>query len=318
MRVAAGAAALLALFLAVAFLIDPYDTGRSPLFAKPGVRPQGPRTANASRGRDPAFDAAVFGNSRIQLLSPARLKDETGLAFVQLSVPRSGPREQLVLLDWFMRHRTRPAGAVVLGVDALWCTADPALPVLAPFPFWLYSARLLEYLGGLVRFDVLEQLPRRLSYLLSPTAVRAAPDGYWDYAPEYVRPDDPEGKALRARLDAGDSQETPPIGARFPALERLRNALAALPASLPVVVVLPPLYARHLPRPGTDAATAQARCKAAAVEAAASRPRTALVDWRIDRPETRDPALFFDAPHYREPIARLIERDIAEALRGLR
>jgi hypothetical protein len=43
-----------------------------------------------------------------------------------------------------------------------------------------------------------------------------------------------------------------------------------------------------------------------------------VVDWRIDRPETRDPASFFDAPHYREPVARMIERDVAEAIRRLR
>lgn len=317
-RFALAAAALLALILATAYAIDPYDSGRSTLFAKPGVRPQGPRTANASRGRDPAFDAAVIGNSRVQLLSPDRLKAETGVAFVQLSVPRSGPREQLVLLDWFMRHRPRPAGAVVLGVDALWCTADPTLPLLAPFPFWLYTRSALDYVGGLVRFDVLEEVPRRMRYVFAANPARARPDGYWDYAPEYLRPDDPGGVALRGRLEGGDTRETPPIGERFPAMEALRRSLASLPAEVPVVLVLPPLYAKHLPQPGSEAAAAQARCKAAAVEAAASRPRTAVVDWRTDRPETRDPASFFDAPHYREPVARMIERDVAEALRRLR
>jgi len=312
------AAALLAVILAVAYAVDPFDSGRSTLFAKPGVRPQGPRTANASRGRDPNFSAAVIGNSRVQLLSPTRLKDAAGMDFVQLSVPRSGPREQLALLDWFIRHRTRPAQAVVLGVDALWCTADPSLPLLAPFPFWLYTRSALEYAGGLVRFDVLEEIPRRLQYVFATDPPRARPDGYWDYAPEYHRPDDPEGVALRARLEAGDSRETPPIGKNFPAMEALRKSLAALPAEVPVVLVYPPLYAKHLPPPGSPAAAAQARCKAAANDAAASRPLTAVVDWRTDRPETRDPASFYDAPHYREWVARLIERDIAEALRSLR
>src|SRR5690606_37526867 len=86
--VAVTAAALLAL-VAVAYAVDPYDSGRSALFEKPGVRPQGPRTANASRGRDPAFNAAIFGNSRIQLIPPERLDKATGLDFVQLAVPGS-------------------------------------------------------------------------------------------------------------------------------------------------------------------------------------------------------------------------------------
>jgi hypothetical protein len=77
--------------LAAAFVLDPYDTGRSALVERPGVRPQGPRTAGASRGRDLAFNAAVFGNSRIQLLSPERLNGITGLSLVQLSVPGTGP-----------------------------------------------------------------------------------------------------------------------------------------------------------------------------------------------------------------------------------
>src|SRR5215211_7270955 len=77
------AAVSLAGLVGLAFAIDPYHSGRSSLFAKPGVRPQGPRTAGVSRGRDPAFDAAILGNSHIQLLSPERLKAKTGLSFVQ-------------------------------------------------------------------------------------------------------------------------------------------------------------------------------------------------------------------------------------------
>src|SRR3954454_4696676 len=97
------AAASLALgALATAYVIDPFDTGRSSLFKKAGIRPQGPRTAGASRGRDPSFNAAIFGNSHIQLLSPDRLRTLTGLSFVQLSVPATGPKEHFALIDWFM------------------------------------------------------------------------------------------------------------------------------------------------------------------------------------------------------------------------
>ena len=42
------AAAVLVGTLALAFLIDPYDTGHTPLSLREGVRPQGPRTAAAS------------------------------------------------------------------------------------------------------------------------------------------------------------------------------------------------------------------------------------------------------------------------------
>ena len=85
----------LVLIVTAVYAIDPYDTGRSSLLAKPGVRPQGPRTAAASRGRDQAFNGAIIGNSHIQLLSPERLKAATGLDFVQLSVPATRPEGAL-------------------------------------------------------------------------------------------------------------------------------------------------------------------------------------------------------------------------------
>src|SRR5579864_9477366 len=45
---------------AALLLIDPYDTGRFPTVIKSGVADGNPRTAAASHGRDPRFDAAVI------------------------------------------------------------------------------------------------------------------------------------------------------------------------------------------------------------------------------------------------------------------
>jgi hypothetical protein len=58
---------------AFVLLVDPYDTGRFPtpmptgVFAGQGRFETGQRTGSASRGRDPRFNAAIFGNSRAQL-----------------------------------------------------------------------------------------------------------------------------------------------------------------------------------------------------------------------------------------------------------
>ena len=65
----ATAAVVLSLVLTVIYLIEPYDTGRSPFFSQAGVRALAPAMANASRGRDPAFGAAIVGNSRIKEFS---------------------------------------------------------------------------------------------------------------------------------------------------------------------------------------------------------------------------------------------------------
>lgn len=317
MTAAAAAAALLAAVLGAAYAIDPYDTGRSSLLAKPGVRPQGPRTAHASRGRDPAFDAAVIGNSHVQLLSPERLGALTGLSFVQLSVPATGPKEQFALIDWFLRHHP-DARALVLGADSRWCTADPAMPNDKPFPFWLYSRDRLEYVRGLLRYDILEELPRRIGYVFSTRAPRARADGYWDYEPTYGQlgfADDPN---LRTRLDRRFENYVANATGRFPAASHLRDLLRTLAPEVAVVLVFPPVYATALPATDSVGAAADRACKAALVDALAGRSGAAVVDWRTDRPEAHNRDWFFDHTHYRQPLAQLVERDIAAALARLR
>ena len=308
------AAVMLGGVVALAYAVDPYDSGRSSLFAKLGVRPQGPRTAGASRGRDPAFDSAVVGNSHIQLLSPERLKAKTGLNFVQLAVPATGPKEQLVLVDWFLRHRTAPR-ALVLGTDASWCTADRTLANAKPFPFWLYSADPIAYARGLVRFDILEELPRRFGYVFGRNTARARPDGYWDYEADYLGLGYGANPVLRDRLEVHPGDGGPPNAAeRFPAADALRDLASALPRDLALILVFPPTYLAFQPALGTPRAAADEACKAALRGAVAVHPGATVIDWRVDRPENRDPGHFFDQTHYRQPIAEAVEHDIAAAL----
>jgi hypothetical protein len=302
--------------LSVAYAVDPYDTGRSHLFEKAGVRPQGPRTAAASRGRDPAYNAAIVGNSHIQLLSPERLKEKTGLDFVQLSVPGTGPKEQLVLIDWYLRHRREPAEAIVLSADGTWCTGDSALPNAKPFPFWLFSANSLEYARGLLRYDILEELPRRMRYVFG-RAERARPDGYWDYELDYPGLGHGSDPALIRRLDEGKPAGIAHRGP-FPAAGRLQRVAATLHPETALIVIFPPSYFRLQPLSGSPGAAGEQACKDALRTAAAAHPRSAVIDWRVDRSENRNPDLFLDGTHFRQPIARAIEDDVAAALQKLR
>ncbi|TGD98950.1 hypothetical protein [Methylobacterium nonmethylotrophicum] len=313
-RLVAAAALLLAGHLALALAIDPYDTGRPRLLARDGVRPQGPRTAAASRGRDPAFTAAIVGNSHIQLVSPARLSEATGIPFVQLSVPGTGPGEQLRVAGYFLRHHPR-AAALVIGADATWCTGDPALPPLRPFPDWLLAEDWADYLLGLLRLTVAAEVVNRIGWAARAAPRRAAPDGYWDYEPDYRRlgdPDAPERTASLARPAPADP-DPGEGGPDFPAAARLRALAESLPPGAALVLVFPPVYAEAAARPGTPRAAAAQACRAALGQAVA--PRGRIVDWSGDRPERHDPALFFDATHYRQPLARRLEADIAAALK---
>lgn len=310
------AAVLTVTLLALAFLLDPFGTGRTPLSLKEGVRPQGPRTAAASRGRDQAFQGAIFGNSHVQLLSPDELKARTGIPFVSLIAPATGPRETLTLIDWFLRNRKQPARAVIVGVDAFWCTPDPGFPNDKPFPYWLFARDWREYLVGLLSMNVVEELPRRIGLLLSDKVERARRDGYWDYEPNYLAQGYEANPAIRARLatpvEGGGGNATGP----FPAATRLEALMRSAPDTA-LILLRPPIYATGLPVPGSADAAAHAACTGAFAELAARRPKTALVDWRRDRPELRDPNQFFDHSHYRSPIARLIEADIAAALAAM-
>jgi hypothetical protein len=312
------AALLVAALLALAFLVDPYDSGRSPLKLKTGVSPQGPRTAAASRGRDPQFSGAIFGNSHIQLVSPEQLTQMTGIPFVSLIAPATGPRESLVLLDWFLRHRKEPAKALVIGIDVRWCTPDPALATEKPFPFWLFENATSRYLAGLLRFDVIEETLRRLRYLSAKAPERARPDGYWDYEAGYEVQgfhSDPVRRAkLLEPLDMSGGNATGP----FPAAAALRQLLDRAAPGVPVVLVRPPNFVSALPAPGSASARADAACRNAYAKLAAERPRTALVDWRIDLPENREPDNYFDHTHYRRKIAAPLGADIAAAVTGLR
>ncbi|MGA7002345.1 MAG: hypothetical protein WBZ28_10445, partial [Pseudolabrys sp.] len=81
------------------------------------------------------------------------------------------------------------------------------------------------------------------------------------------------------------------------------------------VLVMPPMIASNLPRPGTREAARLAACKGALARLVAARPHSYFLDFHVDDPLTRDPKNFLDPVHYRATIARRMEQRIAESLR---
>lgn len=297
--------------LAFVLAVDPYDTGRFALLRTRGVPAQIPATAHASRARDPAFDAAILGNSHVQILAPAELTRETNIPFVSLAVPGTGPRETFLLLDYFLRHRTKPPRALVIGIDPYWCRADPEMAMWLPFPSWLYERSVWRYLGGIVRDQSLDDAFKRLLWALGwSKRMRARPDGLWDYDETFVWQPERHGPMFAKPVPSGILNDT----GRYPAIEALGRRLLALPQDLPVVLLMPPVHAVALPPPNSALARSEAACRAALAEVARARPAAALVDWRVDRPEVRVAENFIDPTHYRHPISRAVERDLAAAI----
>jgi hypothetical protein len=328
--------------IAYAFIImvDPYDSGR---FAAFGLRshyagatervadvtggiPSGAglsgaafgdtdtsqRTSNVALGRSSRFNAAIFGNSHGQLLSPQRLSRATGLAFVQLTVPGSNVREQLAMMHWFIAHHA-DVGAMVLAIDERWCVTDPALPIRTPFPFWLYSDSNLVYLGNVLSARSLRDAIRRVAASFgSPPSVD--PSGYADYELGKAWSFKPGLPATADEFPIGDEQSS----RDFPGLIRLDAVLGEVPATTPVVIVMPPQFYTRLPPAGTPAAQFRDACKERIAARARRGAGSAFIDFFVDSEIARAPENFMDDEHYRSNIARIIEADITGALGGRR
>jgi hypothetical protein len=304
-----GAAALFLGLVACLVAVDPYDTGRIGLLPRTGVRDQAAITANASRARDPRFDAAILGNSHVQALRPDRLSAATGLSFTALVMPGSRPRDQLAVLEWFLARSGDRARALVIGLDAWWCTDDPALPTSGHFPSWLYSPAFAEYVRGMIRYRNLEEMGAHLRYLLG-TERPARPDGYDDYEPVYVSLGAGDPAAVRAKLVRPIALFAPNRTGRFPSVERLGDALRRAPAGLAVTLLWPPVFPTGLPRPGTDEDKAWQGCRQAVAELARANRSATVVDW-TERPESAEAAHFFNHDHYKDSLAQLVERSLA-------
>ena len=301
-------------------LIDPaYDTGYFPSLIGPGVVDDNDLTGTVGRGRDPRFNAGIFRQfARSSCSIRARLSPATGLQFVQLTTLGSGPREQLALIRYFLR-RHADVKAIVIAVDRMWCTHDPALPnnLVPPdyrFPDWLFGRSRLRYLANMLARTRPVRLMRRRILLamgrlapIDPIGVAAYP-AYWDFAhePDAIRdPDLP--------LSWGQ------ISTDFPAIDRLEALTASLSPSVAVVVVMPPIYAGLLHGPDTYQGAELAACKARFAGALARRRQRAFVDFLVDSPaSSRVRADFFDLQHAREPVARAMEPSIAAALNAAR
>ena len=158
-------------------------------------------------------------------------------------------------------------------------------------------------LGRLFSSRALGRMVRRVQLGLG-LRTPSAPDGYWDY----------EQLGHAGFIPAAPADDTAPAAElSFPAIEQLRTFIGTI-KDVPVVLVMPPLIASHLPR--TEAGAARLRaCKAALAQLVAGRPHSNFLDFRVDDPLTRDPGNFLDPMHYRAQVARRIEQRIAESLR---
>jgi hypothetical protein len=305
------------LLLLIAFLLiglDPYDSGRLAFADGYGVPASlGPRLTAASTARAPDAEAAIIGNSTIELLQPARLLELTKMRFVSLAIAGTGPTEQLAVARWFLRHHSAASGgpprALVFGLDRGWCEADGLLAITNPFPFWLYSPSIVEYALSMLQLKTFESADRKVKLMLG-RAEKLRPDGYRDYETGHDW-----NKAAAERVFAeAEGDAVVPDPPDFAAVALLREYLATLPLGTKVVLVFPPRHFSALPPAGSATARLETQCKTAYRALGAVHKQTAIIDLAVDGNIARDDQDFWDKVHYRGPVARRIEDAIASAL----
>ena len=306
--------ALLGGFLVAVILIDPYDTGYFPSLIGPGLVDDNDMSNPVGRGRDPHYDAGIFGNSHGLLIDPARLSPATGSRFVQLTTLGAGPREEMALIRYFLR-RHADAGGLVLIADQTWCTHDPALPnpwALAgyDFPYWLFGNSRWRYLAHMLSIRPWGLIRRRVLFAegrvapLDPAGVAEYPKS-WNLALAVDTPSEPDFPLNGAQ-----------ISTQWPAIDRLEALMARLPRAVEIVVVMAPIYAGLLHGPDTRQGAELAACKVRLAGALAR--RGAFLDFLVDSPLSRERANFIDLHHMTPNVARAIEPRVVDAVNNAR
>lgn len=280
--------------------------------------------------RSGAFDSAVLGTSTMRLLDPAILSQAIGGRFVNLAMNAATPWEQTQMAQLFAQGPRRPA-TVIWGLDQTWCDGDATSAqkrlTPRPFPPWLYDGPGWLDAGRQLNLTSLEIAVRLLGQRLGYLPARIRGDGYEVFTPPEASYD--LARARRHLYPASDgvapdlSPLVPPAVAsaqeranwRFPALDWLDQALARFPPETRRLLVLPPTHVSGLPRPGSLDAQRYDACKSTLRELAARQGAT-LVDYSHRSSVTAVDENYWDPLHFRLPIARRVEAELAAVARG--
>lgn len=299
-----------AVFAVIQVALDPYDTGRLVVFGGYGVPPFGPRLSSASLARRPDTEAAILGNSTIQNLDPVQLTKLTGRRFVSLSLPATGPIEQLAVGRWLMRHHDGKAGqplsVLVIDIDARWCRGDGTIELTNPFPYWLYSDNDLIYAVNLVGLGTFGAVGKKLKAMLGQTRPHGD-SGYHDYDRDW--PWNTEADLRRGT----DGYQL--LGQNFAGMRHLQEFLPQVPPATLVILLHPPRYHTSIPAPDTEDGKDLTVCKAGYRKIAEARPRTAILDLLKDDPLVHIDASFLDRAHYLRPVSSAVENAIGDIVR---
>ncbi|KQP60356.1 hypothetical protein [Methylobacterium sp. Leaf112] len=300
-------------------VLDPYGLrvgpGRTPAPLMDGNQ----RFMYPQVARSGLYDAAVFGSSTSRLLDPDRLGPVLGGRFANFAMNAATPFEQMSIARVFLRYAAPKV--VVFGLDANWCAADADTKRLTfrPFPAWLYAEGapwgVLRQLNGQGLAAAWRVALARWAGV--PPRLRA--DGYAVFTPPEAGYD---ARRAAAHIHGGGAAMPeaapvdPPVdavAAPMPALGWLDDLLGAMPPDTRKVLAFMPVHVAAQGLPGTAKGAREAACKAR-VAAIGARRGARVVDFRIPSPVTTEDTNYWDALHYRLPIAERIVTALGAAV----
>ena len=297
--------------VAALFIMDPY--GRSGLRPSDKISNLPERLLMVSRAMDPAFDAAIVGNSTSMPLQPEALDSLTDRHFVSLSMSGSQSPAAIATARFFLRQHPS-ARDIVIALDDSWCTRGADVDETHPFPFWLYKNNI-SYVMGLLANASTSMFAVGIS---EPGNNRI--DGYHPYDETFRRNNAADTDRIRDRINRlsrpTQARYAPPF--RFEPPVALGHLIEEFDQSTDFILLWTPRYITLIPAPNTSAAEADHACKLQVNNLFAQRKNVRIVDWSgSDHPENLDPENFYETNHYRNTIAALIERDIASSIQDI-
>ena len=304
-------------------LVDPYGVVSFSLPIKRPVMSDNQRAMYFQIVRGGQFDSLIVGTSTAMLIDPASLNEPFGARFVNLAMPSATAWEQRKLVRFFLHEAGTPK-VLVVALDRAWCETrvERKTDAYEELPDWLYDGKSWNRYLYLLNRNAAQIALRLALFNLGFGTERIRSDGF---APLFLPPDnqyDPvraqreiwNGRAptlppARPPVSPGPKMRTFP----FPALDWLDDILAQLPAATTNVLALMPVHVAAQAWPGTQLAVQEDECKDR-IEEVARRRGASMVDWRIASAITRTDENYWDALHYRLPIAQKIARDLAGAV----
>lgn len=316
--VAAGVVAVVWLFVV---LVDPFDI--LPLSPPANRVPvaSNARFAFPSLARSTRFDSAIFGTSTSRLLRPDALNPLFAARFVNLSMNDATVHETAQIMAVFRRAHPSPA-VVMVGLDLRWCgTGDTYLLFTGrQFPAWMYGENRWQGYAEMLNMYAVQSAGQAFGVLAGIKPQDYGSDGYTRFVPPDSQYD--RAKVARKLAEAGPSvppgaRSGPPSFWRYPALETLRDAMAAFPPDTRKVLFFVPYHRTLFPAPGSDGALAWAECKRRVATLARSLPNTVAVDFMRPSPVTETNDNYWDPQHYTVATADRLARDLKRAADGL-